>query len=72
MLLPVFSGQKYSYSYEPETGNYFLHDNTYTFHVYLQGKDARIFRKELERIDELPDPEYKTGLLTENTIKLYL
>jgi hypothetical protein len=72
MLLPVFSGQKYSYSYEPETGNYFLHDNKYTSHIYLQGKDARIFRKELERIDELPDPEYKTGLLTENTIKLYL
>jgi hypothetical protein len=72
MLLLVFSGQKYSYSYEPETGNYLLHDNKYTSHIYLQGKDARIFRKTIERIDELPDPEYKTGLLTENAIKFYL
>jgi hypothetical protein len=72
MLLPVFSGQKYSYCYETETGNYLLHDNKYESHVYLQGKDARIFRKELERIDELPDPEYKTGLLTENAIKVFL
>jgi hypothetical protein len=72
MLLSVFSGQKYSYSYEPETGNYFLHDNKYQSHVYLQGKDARIFRKTIERIDDLPDPEYKTGLLTENAIKFYL
>jgi hypothetical protein len=72
MLLPVFSGQKYSYSYEPETGNYLLHDNKYTSHIYLQGDDARIFRKEIERIDDLPDPEYKTGLLTENAISVYL
>jgi hypothetical protein len=72
MLLPVFSGQKYSYCYEPETGNYLLHDNKYTSHIYLRGKDARIFRREIERIDELPDPEYKTGLLTENIISVYL
>ena len=72
MLLPVFIGQKYSYSYEPETGHYFLHDNEYKSHVYLQGDDARIFGKEIERIDELPDPENKTGLLTENAIKFYL
>jgi hypothetical protein len=72
MLLPVFLGQKYGYSYEPETGNYLLHDNRYKSHVYLQGDDARIFRKEIERIDNLPDPEYKTGLLTENAIKFYL
>jgi hypothetical protein len=37
-----------------------------------EGTYARIFRKEIERIDELPDPEYKTGLLTENTISAYL
>jgi hypothetical protein len=72
MLLPVFLGQKYSYSYEPETGHYLLHDNKYKSQVYLQGDDARIFRQEIERIDNLPDPEYKTGLLTENAISTYL
>jgi hypothetical protein len=72
MFLPVFNGQNYSYSYETETGNCLLHDNAYTSHIFLQGKDARIFRGELERIDNLPDPENKTGLLIENTIKFYL
>jgi hypothetical protein len=72
MLLPVFIGQKYSYSYEPETGNYFLHDNEYKSHAYLQGDDAKIFCKEIERIDNLPEGEYKTGLLTENAISVYL
>jgi hypothetical protein len=72
MLLPVFTGQKYSYSYEPETGNYLLHDNEYKSHAYLQGDDAMIFRKEIELIDELPEPGYKTGLLTENAISVYL
>jgi hypothetical protein len=69
MMLPVFSGQKYSYSYETETGHYLLHDNEYKSHAYLQGDDARIFREEIERIDELPEPEYKTGLLMENAIE---
>jgi hypothetical protein len=72
MLLPVFLGQNYSYSYEVETGHYLLHDNDYRSHIYLQGKDARIFRKEIERIDNLPEGEYKTGLLTENIISIYL
>jgi hypothetical protein len=72
MLLPVFSGQKYSYSYETETGHYLLLDNEYKSHAYLQGDDARIFREEIERIDELPEPEYKTGLLLENAISIYL
>ena len=72
MLLPVFSGQKYSYSYEPETGHYLLYDSKYTSYIYLQGDDARIFRKEIERIDNLPEGEYKTGLLTENAISIYL
>jgi hypothetical protein len=72
MLLPVFLGQKYSYSYEPETGHYFLHDNEYKSHAYLQGDDARIFREEIEQIDNLPEGEYKTGLLTENAVKFYL
>jgi hypothetical protein len=57
---------------EPETGHYLLHDNEYKSQAYLQGDDARIFRKEIERIDNLPDPEYKTGLLTENAISIYL
>jgi hypothetical protein len=72
MLLSVFTGQKYSYSYEPETGHYLLHDNEYKSHVYLQGDDARMFRKEIELIDELPEGEYKTGLLMENAISVYL
>jgi hypothetical protein len=37
-----------------------------------EGTYARIFSKEIERIDNLPDPEYKTGLLTENAISFYL
>jgi len=72
MMLPVFNGQKYSYCYEAETGHYFLHDNEYKSHIYLQDDDARIFKGEIELIDSLPDPEYKTGLLTENTISIYL
>jgi hypothetical protein len=72
MLLPVFLGKKYSYSYEVETGHYLLHDNEYKSYIYLQGDDARIFRKEIERIDDLPEGEYKTGLLTENAISVYL
>jgi len=72
MMLSVFCGQKYSYCYETETGHYLLHDNEYKFHVYLQGDDALIFRKQIEIIDRLPDPENKTGMLTENTISIYL
>jgi hypothetical protein len=72
MLLPVFIGQKYSYSYERETGSYLLHDNEYRSHVYLQGENATIFREEIELIDELAEGEYKTGLLTENTISIFL
>jgi hypothetical protein len=72
MLLSLFNGWKYGYSYETETGNYMLYDNDYKSHIYLQGRDARIFREEIERIKNLPDPEYKTRLLTENAIKFYL
>jgi hypothetical protein len=72
MLLPVFLGQKYRYSYKPETGHYLLYDNDYKSHAYLHDDDARIFKKEIERIDELPEPEYKTGLLTENATSVYL
>jgi len=45
MMLSVFSGLQYSFSYEVETGHYLLHDNEYTSHKYLQGDDARIFRE---------------------------
>jgi hypothetical protein len=72
MLLPVFHSQKYSYSYETETGHYLLYDNEYLFFAYLQGDDARIFQDEIEHLDNLPEPEYKTGLLTENAISIYL
>ena len=72
MLLSVFCGLLYSYSYEVETGHYFLHDNEFKSHIYLQGDDARIFRKQIEHIDTLTDPEDKTGLMTENAISIYL
>jgi len=72
MLLPVFHGLKFSYSYETGTGNYLLYDNTFISHAYLQGDDARIFRKQIEHIDSLPDPENNTGLLTENAISIFL
>jgi len=71
-MLSIFCGQKYSYSYETNTGHYLLHDNEYKSHIYLQGDDARIFREQIEHIDSLPDPENKTGLLTENAISIYL
>ncbi|MDR1301241.1 MAG: hypothetical protein LBK43_02080 [Treponema sp.] len=60
MLLPIFLGKKYSYSYEQETDSYLLHDNSYRSYVYLQGSNAGIFKKEIARIGELPEPEYKT------------
>ena len=72
MLLQVFSGQNYSYSYEPETGDYFLHDNEYRARTFLKGRDAWIFRKGIDRLDNLPPPNCNSGLLTENLIKLFL
>jgi hypothetical protein len=42
MLLPVFLGQKYSYSYEPETGHYLLYDKQYKSRVYFQGDDDAV------------------------------
>jgi hypothetical protein len=44
----------------------------YACAVYIKQLDVRIFRKEIERIDNLPDPEYKPGLLTENAVSFYL
>jgi len=72
MFLPVYSGQKYSYSYETGTGNYFLFSNDYKAHIYLQGDDARIFREEIEHIDSLPPPQSNDGRLTEKIISIYL
>jgi hypothetical protein len=72
MFIPVYQGQKYSYSYEVETGHYLLFTNDYLAQIYLQGDDARIFRKEIEHIDNLPPPQCNDGRLTEIIIGLYL
>jgi hypothetical protein len=72
MFLSVYQGQKFSYSYEVETGNYMLFSNDYKDHIYLQGEDARIFREEIERIDNLPPPQSNDGKLTEDAISVYL
>jgi len=48
MFIPVYQGQKFSYSYEVGTGHYLLFTNDYKTSVYLQGDDARIFRKEID------------------------
>ena len=72
MFLPVYHGQKYSYSYEAGTGHYLLFRNDYKAHAYLQGDDARIFRMEIEIIDNSPPPQCNDGKLTENIISIYL
>jgi hypothetical protein len=72
MLLPVYCGQCYSYSYEPETGDYFLHANNYKAYKFLKGKDARLFSKQIDRLDNLPPPDSNSGLLTEKLIKFFL
>ena len=72
MFLSVYQGQKFSYSYEVETGNYMLFSNDYRTHIYLQGDDTRIFREEIERIDNLPPPQSNDGRLTEDAISVYL
>jgi hypothetical protein len=72
MFLSVYHGQQYSYSYEVGTGNYMLFRNDHKAHTYLQGDDARIFREEIEHIDNLPPPQSNDGRLTENIISIYL
>jgi len=72
MFLPVYQGQKFGYFYEVGTGNYMLFSNDYKDHIYLQGDDARIFREEIERIDNLPPPQSSNGRLTEDAISVYL
>jgi hypothetical protein len=70
MLLPVFTGQNYSYSLEQKTGEYYLFKNNHKAHIFLKGKDARIFSKEIEHIDNLPPPKCNDGRLTEHLIKI--
>jgi len=72
MFLSVYQGQKFSYSYEVETGHYLLFSNDYKLHTYLQGDDARIFRDQIEHIDNLPPPQSNDGRITENLISIYL
>ena len=72
MFLPVYQGQKYSYSYEVGTGHYLLFRNDYKAHVYLQGNDARMFSEQMELIDNLPPPQCNDGRITENAISNYL
>ena len=72
MLPPVFQGQNYSYSLDTRTGEFFLYQNDHKAHVFLKGKDARIFRGQIEHMDNLPEPEFKTGLMTENLIKIFV
>lgn len=71
MLLSIFSGLKYSYCYEVETGHFLLHDNDFISHFYLQGDDARVFREEIELIDKLQNPENITSFLIEEAISVY-
>jgi len=72
MMLGVFSGQNYSYSLDTKSGEYFLFRNDYTEHTFLKGHDARIFAGQIEELDALPEPQFKTGLMTENLIKLFV
>jgi hypothetical protein len=72
MFLQVYQGQEFSYSYEVETGHYLLFRNDYKSQIYLQGDDARIFREQMEQIDNLPPPQCNDGRVTENVISLYL
>jgi hypothetical protein len=72
MFLPVFQGQQFSYSYEQSSNEYLLHDNDYKSHRFLSGKVAEFFQKQIEEYDTLPEPIYKTGLMIESLIKLYL
>jgi hypothetical protein len=72
MMLPVYSGQVFSYSLQPETGEYFLYSNDFKSHIFLKGKDARLFREQIEKQDELPPPDCNSGLLTEKLIKFFL
>ena len=69
MFIPVYQGQKFSFSYEVGTGHYLLFTNDHKAHKYLQGDDARIFRAEIERIDNLPPPQSNDPIVAANKVK---
>ena len=64
MFNPIFKGQQYSYSYEAETKNYLLFENSHKNHTFLKGKDARLFQKQIAH--------YCTLSEIENLIKFFL
>jgi len=66
MFLPVYQGLKFSYSYEVGIGHYLLFSNDYKTSIYLQGDDARIFKEEIERIDNLPPPRCNDPIVVVN------
>ena len=72
MLLPTYTGQNYSYSYEHATGIFFLYNNDYKSPIFLKGRDAWIFGKEIERLDSFPPPDCNSGLMTEKLIEQFL
>ena len=72
MFLSVYNGQCFSYSYETETGDFFLHSNDYKIHKFLKGDAARLFELKLDYLDCLPPPISNSGIETEKLIKLFL
>jgi hypothetical protein len=72
MMIPVYTGRCFSYSFRSETGEYFLHSNDYISYIFLKGKDARLFKKQIEMQDNLPPPDCNSGLLTEKLIEFFL
>jgi hypothetical protein len=72
MFSYAYLGKQYSFSYECETGNYFLHANEYRHSAYLKNNDAKIVEQEVDKIDALPETPIKTAILIENLISSYL
>ena len=72
MLLNQYNGKRYSFSYEAETGNYILIKNNYKSHKILTGKDASLFRKQIEYLSSLPSTQSKDSKLTEHIISIFL
>ena len=72
MYLNQYTGKSYSYFYEPDTGNYFLFKNNYMSHKVLKGKDASLFRKQIEYLNTLPSTHCKDSKITEHLIRIFL
>jgi hypothetical protein len=72
MFISIFKGTKYSYSYEVETSHYLLQRNDSNSHICLQGDDVRIFRQEIEDINNLPPSQYNAERITEQLIGIFL